>query len=75
MKVEREYFEPITLTITIESMDELLALWHRTNIADVVVREYSIGKDFPSLPVDLSLWDLWVAVNDIWGEYDERRDR
>lgn len=50
-------FEPIQLTITIESQDELIEFWHRLNIAPDNVKKYNKRvRSFNSNMHDL--WDI-----------------
>lgn len=71
MKVELEHrepedFKPITLTLTIESHDELLELWHRTNISMNSLASSSLKAIEGAglrLPVQHSTRALWEFLD------------
>lgn len=56
-------FEPITLTIVIESESELKALWQRTNMDEGIAAQYGGIHVFPE-PED-KLLGLWKTIDSI----------
>lgn len=54
------WFNPIHLTVTIESESELIALWHRLNItwAGVENSSHSPPQAVPKFGVTTKLWEL-----------------
>jgi hypothetical protein len=57
-------FEPVTIEITIETTEELLNLWHRTNISAASIRDhYPPTKNSPIGVGDAS--ELWEILDSI----------
>ena len=57
-------FAPITIEITIETTEELLNLWHRTNISAKAIRDhYTPPKNSPIGTGDAS--ELWEILDSI----------
>jgi len=48
VKNESERFQPIELTITIESEQELCDLWHRFNVSDMIINAESKSLKYPA---------------------------
>ena len=76
-KVQKAAFTPISLTITIETQDEALALWHRLNVACVKIRELvqlpnyaaRLGRPYPA--DDQGCYPLLEAVNEALTDGDD----
>lgn len=60
----RRVFSPVDIIVTIESEDELKALWHRTNIHMARIIE-NVGTTSVKLPVgeDGECGELWRKLN------------
>ena len=56
----KKEFTPITLTITIESEQELMELWARFNMAEVYVKEYNMHK------FKVTSWDGKDRTYSVW---------
>jgi hypothetical protein len=63
----RPKFQPVILKVTIESYDELLALWHRLNIAPNDVQR--LYKGSCTFPID---GGAWIATDAIWEILDKK---
>lgn len=66
MKIETEHtktFEPIRLTITIETEDELKGLLGRMDLSSVTISQYTC---FTS---DEEFQDLWAVLNQLYSEH------
>jgi hypothetical protein len=61
-------FEPVTIEITIETTEELLNLWHRTNISAAAIRDhYASMKNSPIGVGDAS--ELWEILDELKKEH------
>jgi len=59
---EKRTFKPIKLTLTIESADELYALWHRFNVAEADIKKCSgVHRGIP-FGNDMALM-VWGALD------------
>ena len=74
MKVHRiqsrkNKFTPVVIEIQIESLDEVLDLWHRSNISHNALCEAvsSCGGKAP-LPQGTYVAPLWKIIDEIWME-------
>ena len=74
MRVERKRegkkFEPITLEITLETIEEVYDLWHRTNMSLSVVRGdqlYSSPSSYPTPGKECGM-GLWLELDEILNE-------
>ena len=72
VKVDTDYkdFQPVTLTVTIESKEELYELWHKMNAHRSSFKEYEESRDHGGEPpLNRSEWDgyvLWDALDEVW---------
>lgn len=57
-------FEPVTIEIKIESIGELASLWHRANLSDKMVREFSSKEHFKGAELS-SCTLLWQELGKI----------
>jgi len=57
-------FNPVTLTVTVESLDELRELYHRLNIGITKVRAEAIGSRVPA-PTKSHTYDLWDEIDEL----------
>ena len=80
MKVNRiqsreEKFTPVVIEIQIESLDEVLDLWHRSNINhNALCKAVSSCGGKAPLPQYTHTTDpLWKIVDEIWVEQMEQR--
>ena len=71
MKVKEKTidFKPITIEITFESRDEILAIWHHLNLSSENVR--NVSKSLESSPYP----DNWGSVSALWNELDKLKNR
>ena len=63
---QEKTFKPIVLNITIESEEELCALWHRMNIAGSTIRDtsqYSGTNDLKHDPTSACPQLLWRELD------------
>lgn len=55
-------FKPITIKLTVESKDELIALWHRFNVSPTAIREHTTSSyKFDTKPdndITECIWDI-----------------
>lgn len=68
MKIETDYnkgFRPIKITLTMETSDDLYALWHRTNVHMDLIKEVSGSKTVPYPKNQYITHDLWNTLNDL----------
>lgn len=65
VKETEKKFEPIKLTITIESEEELCNLWHRLNIASYSIEndEYYVSKRRLKYFVNGDCYVLWSKLD------------
>ena len=64
---KQKEFEPIEITITIESRNELFDLWHRTNLAHRDVQENCSDEGGnPPIPNRENCFALWNNLNKVW---------
>jgi hypothetical protein len=62
-------FQPVTVTIVIESLEELKALWHRTNIHMDKIEEAITNQCSVEFPDgDYHCSDLWLNLNNLADE-------
>lgn len=57
-------FEPVTIEITIETAEELLNLWHRTNMSATAIRDhYNPTKGSPiGVGTTSELWEILDSI-------------
>jgi len=73
VNVKNKGFSPINMEITIESKDELMALWHRLNfgVSSIVDGYY---ERYDSVDEELirskACTELWGEIDDIVNEMD-----
>ena len=68
IKVKRKKpkgFQPVTLTITLETIEEVAALWTRTNLSSTVI------NDAQSCHTKVTALAEGVSCNDLWHELDD----
>ena len=72
VKVDTDYkdFQPVTLTVTIESKTELYELWHRMNGGGCHFEAYEMARCHEGEPpLNRSEWGgyvLWDALDEVW---------
>ena len=65
---QEKTFKPIVLNITIESEEELCALWHRMNIAGIKIKEspdYSGTDHLVHGPESFDTHELWEELDSL----------
>ena len=65
-------FEPIELSITIEDLDELKALWCRFNINLEDIKDLQSTNEYESNFGDVSTWGIWNILDKNLQEYMEK---
>jgi hypothetical protein len=64
LKQDKERFNPITITITLENVAELKSMWVRLNKSDTWTDDNPKAKG-----AKLNCYSLWNALDDILQEY------
>jgi len=60
-----EQFEPIELSLTIESKEELQELWHRLNISIKDINNIIVDDDFNKIQTKDLTYDFWKKLDKI----------
>jgi hypothetical protein len=63
INVEEAKFEPIEIKLTIESLDELNGLWHRTNLSVDEVKLVSLQSAIDCFPFSDNMLGLWECLD------------
>jgi hypothetical protein len=69
MKIEVERaapFQPIKITLELETRDELLTLWHRLNIGKTTIQ-----KTHDKHPSSQPMPEEWASTYHLWNQLDE----
>jgi hypothetical protein len=63
INVKEAKFEPIEIKLTIESLDELNSLWHRTNLHENEVKRVSLPTAIDCFPFSDNMIGLWECLD------------
>jgi len=72
VKVNNKEFQPIELTITIESEKELCDLWHRLNLSKNEIDSY-INTKLKYESSTQSSFSLWEILNNLVKKYNLKK--